>query len=88
MATSGRSVSLLYKNKTRGQLYVKQCVVDPPSGDDSVLITQTPGVDSYVYFASVASVGFFFTRIKADSKLNRIRVLWRCKVDAEVPSHM
>ena len=42
MASSGKPANLLYKNKSRGQLYVKQCVVDQPNTQDRV-ITETPG---------------------------------------------
>ncbi len=44
MASSGKPANLLYKNKSRGQLYVKQCVVDQPNTQDRV-ITETPGKD-------------------------------------------
>jgi hypothetical protein len=41
MAASGRSVNLVYKGKNRGQLYVKQCLVDQPSFQDRVASTGT-----------------------------------------------
>ena len=41
MAGSGRSESLVYKGKNRGQLFVKQCLVDQPSFQDRVTVTGT-----------------------------------------------
>lgn len=43
MASSGQPANLIYKNKSRGQLYVKQCVVNQPGTQDKVVITPTAG---------------------------------------------